>query len=318
MRKVVVAARTFGRYSEEPVNLLREHGFEVIRCEEKELSESLRDADALIVGTPKVTGKMLEGSKIRIIAKHGVGVDNIDLKAATQLGIPVTVTLGANSEAVAELTIGFIFALARRIVPAHLKLFVGKEWGSVVGLEVGGKTLGLLGFGAIAREVNRRALCLGMRTIAYDPYVGEKEIRDMGAEPVSFAELLERSDFLSIHVPLNDETRNMIGEKELRLMKKSAYLINTARGGIVDEGALVKALKEGWISGAALDVFEEEPPDFGSPLFSCDNLITTPHIGAHSIEAIYRMNMMAARSVIDFFEGKVPAHVVNKEVFSWK
>jgi len=314
MKRVVVAARTFGKYSQDPVDLLKRHGFDVIRCEERDLPIALKEADALIVGTPKVTAEMLEGSKVRIIAKHGVGVDNIDLKTATRLGIPVTITQGANTEAVAELTIGFIFALARGLISAHLKLFQRREWSSVVGVEVKGKTLGLLGFGAIAREVNRRALCLGMRTITYDPYVPQDEMRKRGAEPVDFKELFKGSDFLSIHVPLSEETRHLVGETELKLMKRTAFLINTARGGIVDEGALAKALKEGWIAGAAVDVFEEEPPPEDSPLFDCDSLITTPHIGAHSIEAVYRMNMMAAQSVIDFFEGRVPANVINREV----
>lgn len=314
MKKVVVAARTFGKYSQEPVELLKKSGFEVLRCEEKELPLALRDADALIVGTPKVTREMLLGSKVKIIAKHGVGVDNIDLEAATELGIPVTITQGANSEAVAELTVAFIFALARGLVKSHLNLFQKREWSGVVGVEVKGKTLGLLGFGAIAKEVNKRALALGMKTITYDPYVSEKEILDRGAKAVSFDELLRESDFLSIHVPLTNETKGIIGEGELKLMKRTAFLINTARGGIVDEVALAKALKEGWLAGAALDVFEEEPPNLDSPLFRCENLIVTPHIGAHSIESVYRMNMMSAQSVIDFFEGKPLQYVVNKEV----
>lgn len=314
MKKVVVAARTFGKYSQEPVELLKKSGFEVLRCEEKELPLALRDADALIVGTPKVTREMLLGSKVKIIAKHGVGVDNIDLEAATELGIPVTITQGANSEAVAELTVAFIFALARGLVKSHLNLFQKREWSGVVGVEVKGKTLGLLGFGAIAKEVNKRALALGMKTITYDPYVSEKEILDRGAKAVSFDELLRESDFLSIHVPLTNETKGIIGERELKLMKRTAFLINTARGGIVDEVALAKALKEGWLAGAALDVFEEEPPNLDSPLFRCENLIVTPHIGAHSIESVYRMNMMSAQSVIDFFEGKPLQYVVNKEV----
>ncbi|MCS7234019.1 MAG: phosphoglycerate dehydrogenase [Synergistetes bacterium] len=314
MRRVVVAARTFGRYSQEPIEFLKRHGFEIVRCEEKELPSALKDADALIVGTPKVTREMLSSSRVRIIAKHGVGVDNIDLKAATELGIPVTVTQGANSESVAELTIAFIFALARGLIKCHLNLFQKKEWSGVVGVEVRGKTLGLLGFGAIAKEVNKRALCLGMRTITYDPYISEEEVARMGAKMVSFEDLLKESDFLSLHVPLTDETRGIIGEREIRSMKRSAFLINTARGGIVDENALAKALKEGWISGAALDVFEEEPPSPESPLFSCENLITTPHVGAHSIEAVYRMNMMSAQSVVDFFNGRPLQYVVNKEV----
>ncbi|MBC7332308.1 MAG: phosphoglycerate dehydrogenase [Synergistetes bacterium] len=315
MRKVVVSTRTFGKYSQEPIEFLKNNGFEILRCDnEKDLPSALEDADALIVGTPKVTREMLERSKVKIIAKHGVGIDNIDVRAATELGIPVTVTIGANSESVAELAIAFIFALARGLVSSHIALFQRKEWSGVMGIEIKGKTLGLLGFGAIAKEVNRRALCLGMKTISYDPYVSKEAMAERGAEKVTFDELLKNSDFLSIHVPLTDETKGMIGEKELKAMKRTAFLINTSRGGIVDESALARALREGWIAGAALDVFEEEPPPPDSPLFVCGNLIVTPHIGAHSIEAVYRMNMMAAQAVVDFFNGKTPQYVVNKEV----
>jgi len=254
MKKVLVATRTFGRYSQEPLNFLRKHDFEIVRSDSEDLSPYLKDVDALIVGTPKVTKEMMENTKLRIIAKHGVGVDNIDIEAATKLGIPVTITFGANAASVAELVIAFIFASARKVVSTHIEVFQKHSWPSVVGIEVQNKVLGLLGFGTIAREV--------------------------------------------------------------RSMKKTAILINTARGGIVDEKALSRALKENWIAGAAIDVFEEEPPDPSSPLFECENLITTPHIGAHTLEAVYRMNMMAAQAVVEFFEGKVPNYIVNKEVLS--
>ena len=316
MKKVLVATRTFGRYSQEPLDFLKKHGFEIIRSDSKDLSPYLKDVDALIVGTPKVTKEMMENSKLRIIAKHGVGVDNIDIEAATKLGIPVTITFGANSASVAELVIAFIFALARKVVSTHIEVFQKHSWPSVMGIEVQNKVLGLLGFGTIAREVNKRALCLGMKVIAYDPYVSDEDIKKHGARPVNFDELFEEADFVSIHVPLNDSTRNLIGEQQLRSMKKTAILINTARGGIVDEKALSRALKENRIAGAAIDVFEEEPPDPSSPLFECDNLITTSHIGAHTLEAVYRMNMMAAQAVVEFFEGKIPNYIVNKEVLS--
>ncbi|MDI6851911.1 MAG: phosphoglycerate dehydrogenase [bacterium] len=316
MPKVLIATRTFGKYSQEPLELLRKYSFEILIYEKEVLPETLGDVDALIVGTPKVTRDILANSNLKIIAKHGVGVDNIDLKAATELGIPVTVTPGANTESVAELTIGLIFVLARNIVSTHIELFQEHSWHGNVGIEIYGKVLGLVGFGAIAREVNKRAACLGMKVIAYDPYVPAKEIQNAGAKPAILEEVLQLSDFVSIHVPLTEETKGLIGEKELRQMKRSAFLINTARGGIVDEEALATALKEGWISGAALDVFSQEPPNFDSPLFGCNNLVTTPHMGAHTIEAVYRMNIMAAQAVIDFFQGRIPKHVVNQEVLS--
>lgn len=311
--KVLIVTRTFGRYSQEPLNFLSRNGFEVLRSENLEPS-FLKEVDALIVGTNPVTAEMIESSNLKIIAKHGVGVDNIDLEAATKKGIPVTITLGANSQAVAELTITFIFALARKLMIAHEKLFKNRKWEGVVGYEVGGKTLGVIGFGAIGREVVKRAVCLGMRVLVYDPYASKETIEAHSAQSVDLETLLKESDFVSIHAPLTEETRNMIGEREISLMKKSAFLINTSRGGLLDEDALVKALKEGRIAGAALDVFQEEPLPEDSPFFDCPNLITTAHIGAHTVEAIYRMNMMAAQAIVDYFNKKIPKHVVNREV----
>ena len=316
MPKVLVAARTFGKYSQEPIDFLRKHNFEVLIFDKEDLTPIISEVDALIVGTPKVTAGMLSTSHIKIISKHGVGVDNIDIDAATRLGIPVTITHGANTESVAELVIGFIFSLARNIVPAHTNVIYKHLWPNAIGTEVKGKVLGLLGFGAIAREVARRALCLGMRVVSYDPYVDKENIARAGVSFVDFDEIFKVSDFVSIHVPLNEETRNMVSEKELRLMKKTAFLINTARGGIVEEKSLIRALKEKWIQGAALDVFNEEPLKPDSEFFSCENVILTPHMGAHTIEAIYRMNMSAAQAIVDFFEGRIPSHIVNREVLS--
>lgn len=314
MKKVLVNTRTFGKYSSMPFDLLRDAGFEIVSVEGEDIAGYLKEVDALIVGTTPVTGSMLRGSKVKIIAKHGVGVDNIDVVTATELGIPVTITRGANSSSVAELALTFILALSRNIISAHYEVFYEHSWPNVIGVEVNEKVLGLLGFGAIARELSVKARCLGMKIIAYDAFVKREEIIEQGAEPVDFHEVFERSDFVSIHVPLNKYTRNMIGEAELKRMKRTSFLINTARGNIVDEEVLARALKERWIAGAALDVFAEEPLSSISPLLECENLIVTPHIGAHTKEAIHKMNIMAAQAVIDFFEGHIPLEVVNKEV----
>ncbi|MCD6550720.1 phosphoglycerate dehydrogenase [Thermotoga sp.] len=313
-KRVLIATRTFGKYSDDPIEFLKKEGFEIVRIDRFNLSD-LEGVDALIVGTHHVTAEMIERSKLKIIAKHGVGVDNIDLEAATRKGIPVTITAGANSLSVAELTIAFVFALSRGLIWSHNRLFHEKRWEGTVGQEVTGKTFGVIGFGAIGREVVRRSICLGMNVLVYDPYVSKDTIRVFGATPVDeLDDLLKESDFVSLHVPLNESTRNIIGEREISLMKKTAFLINTSRGGLIDEEALIKALREGMIAGAALDVFSEEPPSPDSPLFECPNLITTAHIGAHTKEAIYRMNMMAAQAVVDFFNGKIPKYVVNEEV----
>lgn len=313
MKKILILARTFGKYSDEPVRLLQENSFEIERKEKVEPND-LKGFDAVIVGLQKITREMLEDSNIKIIAKHGVGVDNIDLDAATEFGIPVTITPNANAVSVAELTMTFIFALSKKLVELHRTLYEKRQFVSSIGVELLGKTLGIVGFGSIGKEVAKRALCLGMHVLVHDPYVEANVLKEFGAEGVELDELLKRSDFVSLHVPLNERTRHLIDREKLSLMKKTAYLINTARGDVVDENALVEALKSGQIAGAALDVFDPEPLPPDSPLFDCPNLIMTPHVGAHTYEAILRMNMMAAESIIDFFNGRVPKHVVNNKV----
>lgn len=313
MKRVLVLARTFGKYSHEPIVLLEKNGF-IVEKSDKIESRDLKNFEAVIVGVQKITRDMLENSSIKIIAKHGVGIDNIDLQAATELGIPVTITPNANAVSVAELVIGFIFVLARKLVELHKTLYEKRQFISSVGIELFGKTLGVVGFGAIGREVARRAVCLGMRVLVYDPYVQEESLQQIGAEKVELDELLKQSDFVSLHVPLNESTKNLIDKNKIFMMKKTAYLINTARAGVISEAALIEALKNGQIAGAALDVFEPEPLPADSPLFDCPNLILTPHVGAHTFEAILRMNMMAAESIVDFFNGKIPKYVVNSLV----
>lgn len=311
----MVLARTFGKYSNEPLALLQNNGFEIERREKVD-ADGLKGFEAIVVGVQRITLEMLQNSSVKIIAKHGVGVDNIDLEAATELGIPVTVTPNANAVSVAELTIGFIFALSKKLIDLHNNLYQKRQFVSNVGLELHGKILGIVGFGSIGKEVAKRALCLGMRVLVYDPYVEESNLRELGVEKTELDELLRQSDFVSLHVPLNESTRHLIDREKISLMKRTAYLINTARGGVVDEKALAEALKSGQIAGAALDVFDVEPLPADSPFFDCPNVIMTPHVGAHTYEAILRMNMMAAESIVDFFNGKIPKHVVNRDVIT--
>jgi len=311
----LVLARTFGKYSNEPLALLQNNGFEIERREKVD-ADGLKGFEAIVVGVQRITREMLQNSSVKIIAKHGVGVDNIDLEAATELGIPVTVTPNANAVSVAELTIGFIFALSKKLIDLHNNLYQKRQFVSNVGLELHGKILGIVGFGSIGKEVAKRALCLGMRVLVYDPYVEESNLRELGIEKMELDELLRQSDFVSLHVPLNESTRHLIDREKISLMKRTAYLINTARGGVVDEKALAEALKSGQIAGAALDVFDVEPLPADSPFFDCPNVIMTPHVGAHTYEAILRMNMMAAESIVDFFNGKIPKHVVNRDVIT--
>jgi len=313
VKTVLIVTRTFGKYSSDPIELLKSNGVH-LEWSDSLQPESLRKVDAIILGTGKLSGDMIENSSLKIIARHGVGVDNVDLKKATEMGIPVTITPNANTVSVAELAIGLIFVLSRKIVNAHKDLYENKKFSSPTGVELSGKTLGIAGFGAIGRETAKRGLCLGMKVIAFDPYVDDEIMRQYSVEKVEFDTLLRTSDFLSLHLPLNQSTRKMIGKREIEMMKKTAFLINTSRGGIVDEMALAEALKENRIAGAALDAFEVEPLPENHVLYDCPNLILTPHIGAHTYEAIYKMNMMAAQSVVDFFNRKLPKHIANREV----
>lgn len=313
MKTVLIVTRTFGKYSSEPIDLLKNNGFD-LRWSDSLDPDVLKNVDAIILGTGKLSGDIIQNSSLKIIARNGVGVDNVDLKTATQMGIPVTITVNANTVSVAELAIGLIFVLSRKIVTIHNELYERKKFSSSIGMELFGKTLGIIGFGAIGKETAKRALCLGMKVLAYDPFVDKQTMAQYSVECVDMETLLKTSDFVSLHLPLNQSTRKLIGKKELEMMKKTAFLINTSRGGIVDEVALVEALRQNQIAGAALDAFEIEPLPEDSVLYSCPNLILTPHIGAHTYEAVYKMNMMAAQSVVDFFNKKLPKHIANGEV----
>ena len=271
--------------------LLSDPHFDVIQAhgwEPEQFTEALGRAHALIVrSATKVTRELLEGADhLRVIGRAGVGVDNIDLDAATEKGIPVLNAPSGNTISAAELTFALILAVVRRIPSADRSVRAG-EWtrSRFAGMELRGKTLALVGAGRIGGEVARRAQSFGMRTIAYDPYLVEERAAAIGLERVSFEEALQVADVLSLHVPLTASTEGMIGAEQLAAMKSSAFLINAARGGVVDEAALSKALVEGEIAGAALDVYAEEPIPDGSPLREAPNLVLAPHLGASTAEA---------------------------------
>ena len=283
---------------------------------EEELKQVIRDVDALIVGIDRITDEVLKhANRLKVIANHGVGFDNIDLEAATKRGIPVVYSPHANADSVADFTLGLIIALLRKIVDAHLATKSGKfRLKKFLGVELCNKVIGIIGFGQIGSRVAQRALSFGMKVITYDPYVKEEVLAKFNARKVSLEELLRTSDIVTIHVPLTEKTRNLIGEKELKLMKSGAVLINTARGGIVNENALYKALREGWIAGAAIDVYEKEPPSKDNPLFKLDNIIVTPHIAFFTKEAVRRMDMMIAQDIVNVLQGKKPKNIANPEV----
>ena len=261
-KKVLITSRSFGQISDEPVRILKDAGLELTLMgkdfNQEKFENIVPEYDALIIGAHVFPEEVMEKcTKLKIICKHGAGVDNIPLEKAKELGIVVCNVPGTNSNAVADLTFGLMLAASRNIVLANNNVRRG-EWKPVVGEDVCYKTLGLLGFGAIAKNVARRAKGFGMKVLAYDPFI--KEVPEEFKEYVTLADfetVIKSCDFLSLHLPLTDETKNMISAKELAMMKKGSYVINTARGGIVNEKDLYDALASGHIAAAALDVAEK-------------------------------------------------------------
>lgn len=245
----------------------------------------------LIVGTDEVTDAVLTAGPLRAVVKFGSGLDNIDLDAARDRKVAVDSTPGANARSVAELAIGLMVALARGI-PLHDRAVREGQWSRRTGMELEGKTLGLIGCGAIGSEVLRMARGLGMEVLVHDPYA------DTGALNISLDQLLPTSDIVSLHMPLTDETAGMINADRLRAMKRGALLINTARGGVVDEEALVAVLEDGYLGGAAFDSFASEPPG-DSPLLRLDSFIASPHAGASTVEAAERAGVRAVRRLLE-------------------
>jgi D-3-phosphoglycerate dehydrogenase len=300
------------------VDLLRAAGVEVetrLGLKGPELAAALREFDAAIVRSqPKVTAEALEDpGKLRAIARAGVGVDNIDVAAATRRGVVVMNTPGGNTVSAAEHTVALLFALARKVPAADATVKAGGwDRNKFVGTQLAGKTLGVVGLGRIGREVARRALGLDMAVVALDPFVTPAKAAELGIEmAASLDELLPRVDFLTLHVPLGAETKSLIGARELGLMRKAACVLNVARGGIVDERALADALAAGTIGGAGVDVFSAEPVTPDNPLLAAPNVVLTPHLGASTVEAQENVAVEAAQLVADFLlKGRV-ANAVN-------
>jgi D-3-phosphoglycerate dehydrogenase len=255
--------------------------------------------------------------KLRIVARYGVGFDNVDLKAATERGVYVSNTPGVLSDAVAELTIALMLALSRRLIEAHAYV-KSRRWTELsdfpLGIDLSGKTLGIIGLGQIGMEVAKRASALRMAILYYDVVRREDAERLYEAEHSSLENLLKDSDFITLHVPLAPRTEKLIGRSQLALMKPTAYLINTARGKVVDQAALWEALKERRIAGAALDVYEVEPIARDEPLLQLDNVILTPHIASATAETRTKMALTAADDVIRVLKGEKPLNLVNREL----
>jgi D-3-phosphoglycerate dehydrogenase len=280
-----------------------------------DLKAALRAADAAIVRSqPKLTAEYFDDvGRLRAIARAGVGVDNIDVPAATRKGVVVMNTPGGNTVSAAEHTVALLLALARRIPAADAVMKAGGwDRNAFVGTEVAGKTLGVVGLGRIGREVARRATGLDMRVIALDPFVTPAKAAELGYDTAaSLDDLLPKVDFLTLHVPLGDDTRSLIGARELGLMKKTARVLNVARGGIVDEKALAAALAAGTIAGAGVDVFTAEPIVADNPLLKAPNVVLTPHLGASTLEAQENVALEAAQLLADFLLRGQVANAVN-------
>ncbi len=289
--------------SEVAINKMKEAGNEVDvkpDVSPEELLEIISNYEALVVRSrTKVRKPLLEKAKnLKLIVRGGVGIDNIDVEDAKNMGIEVRNTPSASSASVAELAIGHMFSLARHIPRGTASLKTG-EWikKKLKGTELAGKTLGIIGIGRIGKETAKKATALGMNIVAYDPYLTESGIE--GVKFADFDDLLSKSDYISLHIPHSDETHHLFSTEQFSKMKESAYLVNCARGGVIDEDALYNALSDGKIAGAAFDVFETEPPGEHN-LFTLDNFFCTPHIGASTKEGQARVGDEVAKIINGF------------------
>jgi glyoxylate reductase len=277
-------------------------------------------AGIICLVTDAIDAPVLEaGAALKVVANVAVGYDNIDVPTATRRGIAVTNTPGVLTDTTADFTWGLLLSIARRISEADRYVRAGKwkEWKLMVmlGHDVYGQTLGIIGMGRIGQAVARRAQGFGMRLLYHNRQRLDPALEaDLGATWVALPELLQQADFVSLHVPLSADTTHLIGASELRMMRPSAYLINTARGPIVDEPALIRALQEDWIAGAALDVFEQEP-QVPQALQELENVVLVPHIGSASVATRTKMAVMAAQNLLAALRGEPPPHVVNPEVY---
>ena len=302
-RKVLITSKTFGKLDQTSIEILEEAGYVPLfnpydrKLVFDEFTELIEDAVGLIAGTEKITEELLQKAKaLKVISRYGIGLDNIDLEAAKKRGIIVCNTPDAPTQAVAELTLALILNLCRRIceVDKNLRLW---KWNPMFGRLLFGKTLGIIGLGRIGKTLVKLVQPFGLRIIAHDIYPDNEFVSSYGIELVSLEKVLSESDIISLHVPLTEETYHLIGKEELLFMKTDAVIINTARGNLIDEEALIETLKKGVIAGAALDVFEDEP--YYGKLKDLANVILTPHIGTYAKETRIRMEMEAVENLIN-------------------
>ena len=308
------------KLADEAISLLKEKGFE-IKYEELDhdgILNEIADYDGMIVRSrTKVTSDIIEkgaSGNLKVIGRAGIGVDNIDVETASKHGIYVVNSPTGSTASVAELAIAHMLSLSRHLVRADNTMKKG-EWAKkqLKGFELFNKTLGLVGSGNIAQHVAKIARGFGMNILVYSPHCTDEKAERMGGKRVDLEELLKNSDYVSLHIPHTQDTHHLINKEKLLLMKNTAYLINCARGGVVDEKALYEVLSEKRIAGAAIDVFEEEPPSSDNPLLKLDNVVLSPHIGAATKEGQIRAGVICAEQVIKVLNGEEPDYWVNRE-----
>ncbi len=326
MSKVLIAPATLANVAGGYLEALRGASLEVVyspfaaQMVEAELLPTLKGVAASLAGSEPYTRRVLEANpQLRVIARAGVGYDAVDLAAATEHGVAVCITPGTNQDAVAEHAFALMLALVKNLVPQHLGTVAGR-WPRQSNLPLRGRTLGIAGLGRIGKAVAVRGAVFGMPLLAYEPYPDQDFVRRYNVTLVPFDRLLAASDFLSLHLPLTAESKHLIRRDTLARMKPTAYLINTARGGLVCEADLYEALRARRLAGAGLEVFEEEPPG-ASPLFGLENVVVTPHAAGVDVQSRDDMALSAAQAIVSLSRGEWPAEkVVNPEVkarFRW-
>lgn len=288
----------------------------------QEFEKRIEGCHLVVTESDTITAEMIRKAEnlFAIVDFRGT-VINVDIDAANEKGVVILNTPGRNADAVADLTIALMIMAARNVLRGidafrqGLWTEKGRYWvyQNHQGYDLPGKTVGLIGLGAIGRLVTRRLSGFNVKIIGYDPFVSDEEALKMGVKKASLNEVFQKSDFLSLHLPLNGQTKNMFGEKELRMMKPNAYLINTSRAGVFQEDALVRCLKEGWIAGAALDVFHSEPLDSTYPLLNLPNVICTPHLGGATYDVIEHQSQTGVGGLLEFLHGNIPDNIINPE-----
>jgi D-3-phosphoglycerate dehydrogenase len=301
--KVLITPRSFAKVDKTPMEMLKEQGVEIALnpygriMTKEEMMDAIREVDGIVVGVDPLDRDVLsEARNLKVISKYGVGTDNIDLRYAEEKGIKVTVTAGANTDAVADYTVALMLGAARRLVQIDRECRKS-NWNKFTAVDIWGKTLGLIGMGNIGRAVAARAKGFNMKILSYDLQQAPEYALANGILYTGLQQILEESDFISLHLPLTDQTRHIIGKKELASMKSTAVIVNTARGGLIHEDALYEALRNKQIWGAGIDVFEDEPPR-NQGFFDLDNIVISSHSAASTHSAVDNMGLMAATNLL--------------------